>query len=387
MYPGVIELQNLLNYDPSPDIMKDLHKLLLDAIERKKSFQSFKRIVEENSKKQPAVTIVRYVDPNTEDTYLDIASREGLTKFVEFLLCKGAEINRVNEIHNCAPIHFAAKGGHVDTLAILLAQHTIDLDLETEQQTALHIAVEKNDLKCADLLLEKGASVNILNNKNLTALHLAAMKGQRDMVKMMLDKYARRAYQRLEVDRYKDCNGQTTREIIEQKLPEMKKELPEKLPFKSENWEVYTQDLKYYLNNRDERNFLRCMEVIQGKIPPAMAENLLTMSAQHNFRQAVTAILKRFEGKHLNVKKAARATVQSGHHVILGELLKVEPEIINDLILRVCLELGMSGKRGVDDTSNLLKCLELILEQNNVDVHCTDSECIIINVINNEEAS
>lgn len=360
--------------------MEDLHKLLLDAIKRK-NFQSFKQIVQENSKLQSV--LIKYVDPNTEDTYLDIVSREGLTEFVKFLLRKGAEINRVNKIHNCASIHFAAKGGHVDTLAILLAEHTIDLDLEVEQRTALHIAVEKNDLKCADLLLEKGAKANILNNKNLTAFHLAAIKGQRDMVKMMLDKYA----QRLEVDRYKDYNDQTAREVIEQKLPEMKKILLEKLIFKSENREVNTQDLKYYLNNEDEANFLKCMKTLQGEIPHGMAENLLTMSAQRNFQQTVTAILKRFEGKHLDVRKAARATVQDGHYVILGKLLKMEPNMANDLILSVCLELGVPGKRGVNKSSNLLKCLELILKHNNVDVHCTDSEYITINVINNKKSS
>lgn len=116
---GVIELQNLLNSHPSPNIMKNLHKLLLDAIERK-NFQSFKQIVKENSKKQLAITIIEYIDPNTKDTYLDIASRKGLTEFVEFLLYKGADVNRVNETHNCAPIHFATKGGYVDTLIILL---------------------------------------------------------------------------------------------------------------------------------------------------------------------------------------------------------------------------------------------------------------------------
>ncbi|TGZ54761.1 hypothetical protein DBV15_10957 [Temnothorax longispinosus] len=164
----------------------------------------------------------------------------------------------------------------------------------------------------------------------------------------------------------------TTREVIKQKFPEMEEELSEKLPFKNENWEVNAQDLKYYLNDGDETNFLKCMKDFQGEIPLWMAENLLTMSAQHTFQQAVTAILKRFGGKDLNVIKAARVAAQNGHHVILGELLKVEPEMANNLILIVCAELGVPGKQGVDNTSNLLKCLELILEQNNVDVRCTD---------------
>ncbi|XP_011883141.1 PREDICTED: serine/threonine-protein phosphatase 6 regulatory ankyrin repeat subunit B-like [Vollenhovia emeryi] len=361
-----IELQKLvINHDSSPNIMENLHKLLLGAIECE-DFESFEQIVKENSKELPAATIVRYVDPNTEDTYLDVASRKGLVEFVDFLLRKGAEVNRVNGRQNGAPIHFAVKGGHVDTLAILLAQCTIDLDLEVGQRTALHIAVENNDLMCADLLLKEGASANVLNNENLTALHLAAMKDQRGMVEMMLAECA----QGLELDRYKDCNNQTTREVVEQKMPELSK----KLPFKRESREVNAQDLKYHLNNRDEANFLKCMENIWEEIPPGTAENLLRMCTQHNFQQAVMAILERFEGKPgFSVREAALAAFQSGHHVIFKELLKVEPEMGNDLILRTCRELKIeSRKQGGDSTSNLQKCVE-ILVQNNVNVRCADN--------------
>ncbi|XP_036149484.1 transient receptor potential channel pyrexia-like isoform X3 [Monomorium pharaonis] len=364
-----LELQNLLNLlnskNSSSDIMENLHKFLLDAIESK-NFQCFKQIVEENLEKQP--TIVKYVDPDTRDTYLDKTSREGLTEFVKFLLCiEGAEINRVNEMHNCAPIHFATMGGHVDTLTVLLTQHTIDVDLEVEQRTALHIALENNDLKCAVLLLEKGASVNILDNENRTALHLAAIKNQHGIVKMILDKYT----QCLEVDRYKDCDNQTTREVIERKFPELKKELSEKLPFKDKNSKINTQDLKYHLNNKDEANFLKCIELFQEEISPNIIENLLTKSMQYNFQQAVIAILNKFKGKHFNVKKVICETVQNGHLTILKELLKVKPQMINDLLLSVCQELEISPER---ENDNLLKCLKLILEQDNADVRCTDKK-------------
>ncbi|XP_011706749.1 PREDICTED: transient receptor potential cation channel protein painless-like isoform X2 [Wasmannia auropunctata] len=364
--------QTLLNIDDlSPNIMENLHERLLDAIKRK-DFQSFKQIVEENSEEQSANRIIKYIDPDTEDTYLDIVSREGLTEFVEFLLSNKAEINRVNERRNCAPIHFATEGGHKSTLAILLAQNTIDVDLETEQRTALHIAVKNNDLICVRQLLDKGASINILNNKNLTALHLAAMKKQQNIVKMMLDKYA--PY--LEVDRYKDYNGQTTREVIKQKLPKLSEKLPKEV-FKSENKKINTEDLKYYLNKEDETNFLKCIKNIQEDIFPSTAENLLTICAQCNFQQATIAILKKFEGSSLNLRKPARAAIQSGHHIILTELLKVEPQLVNNLrienetLLNVCRELGMPKKKGND---NLLKCLELILEQNNVNVNCSDEK-------------
>ncbi|XP_024875370.1 transient receptor potential cation channel protein painless-like [Temnothorax curvispinosus] len=163
----------------------------------------------------------------------------------------------------------------------------------------------------------------------------------------------------------------------------MGKELSEKLPFKSENWKRDAQAvLEDSLKNRNETSFLTYVEDIQGEIPPCLVENLLTISAQHNWQKAVKAILNRFEKKHgqgtnsyLSVKEAARTAVQNGRYVIFEELLKVEPEISHHLILSVCLKLGEPRKRGVNDTllrSNLKTCLEMILKQINVDVCCID---------------
>lgn len=357
--------EHLLNvYDSSPTNTQILYKLLLDAL-RSKDFRSFKNTMEHNLRKQPPALNVNYVHPNhSEETCLDIASRNGLTEFVEFLLCKGANPNRVNEAHNRTPIHFATEGGHVDTLAVLLAESTINPNLEAGQQTALHIAVRKKDLECADLLLERGASASIPNNKGLTALHLAAMKGQRDMAELILNK----CRQCPDVDSYRDYNHQTTREVIQQKLPGLL------LPPRSENRETNVHDLKYYLIANDEMNFLRSLKLVKMEVLHNVAEDLLEMAVQRNFYEIVMGILEKLKGSLFSVKKAAQVAVEQGNHVILQELLNVEPEVANDLILNACLELGMPGKQGVNNMSDRLQCLRLILEQENIDVRCTDNK-------------
>lgn len=355
-------------YDSSPTNTQILYKLLLDAL-RSRDFRSFRNTVEHSLKKQPPALNINYIHPNhSEETCLDIASRNGLTEFVEFLLHKGANPNRVNEAHNRAPIHFATEGGHVDTLAALLAEPTINPNLEAGQQTALHIAVRKKDLKCADLLLERGASASIPNNKGLTALHLAAMKGQRDMAELILSK----CRQCPDIDSYRDYNHQTTREVIQQKLPGLL------LPPRSENRETNVHDLKYYLIANDEMNFLKSLELVKVEVLHNVAEDLLEMAVQRNFYEIVVGILEKLKGSLFNVKKAAHVAVERGNHVILQELLNVEPEVANDLILNACLELGMPGKQGVNNMSDRLQCLKLILEQENVDVRCTDSKYITI---------
>jgi len=200
---------------------------------------------------------------------------------------------------------------------------------------------------------------------------LAAMKGQRDMVKLILEK----SRQCLDIDIYKDYNDQTTREVIQENLPDIS------LPPACENREVNVHDLKYYLVANDETNFLKSMELVKTEILHSVAEELLEMSAQRGFCKATIAILKKLKGRQFSVRKAAQAAVQQSDHAILQVLLKVDSNVANDLILSACLELGMPGKRGADNMPDRLECLKLILEQENVNVRCSDSE--YMNVKNN----
>ncbi|EGI64217.1 Transient receptor potential cation channel protein painless [Acromyrmex echinatior] len=325
-------------YKPTLDSAQVFYKLLLDAL-RFKNFRSFKKTIEHDLMKQSPILNLNYVYPNTEETCLDIASKNGLTEFVEYLLRLGAKPNRVNKLHNRAPIHFATEGGHVPTLMALLAEPTINPNLEAKQQTALHIAVRKNDLMCAGLLLENGASANIPNSKGLTALHLAAMKGQRDMVTLILEK----SRQCSDIDTYKDYNDQTTREVIQKKMPDISL-----LP-KSENREINVHDLKYYLIINDEINFLKNMEFIKIEILYSVAEELLEMSVQRGFYKITIGILEKLKGKKFSVRKAAQEAVQQNDYAILQ-------------------------KRGIDNTPDRLNCLKLILEQEDVNVRCSDNK-------------
>ncbi|XP_011863011.1 PREDICTED: delta-latroinsectotoxin-Lt1a-like [Vollenhovia emeryi] len=204
------EQDRLLNvYDLSPANKGASYKLLLKSM-LSNDIRTFKNTLD--NRQQPNVLHVNYVYPNdSEETLLDIASKSGSTEFVKLLLHEGANPNRIPEMYNDAPIHFATEGGHVATLEVLLAEPTINPNLEAGRQTALHIAVKKNDLTCADRLLNAGASASIPNNTGLTALHLAAMKGQCNMVKLILGN----SQQCPDIDTYKDYNDQTTREVIQ----------------------------------------------------------------------------------------------------------------------------------------------------------------------------
>ncbi|XP_003396024.2 transient receptor potential cation channel protein painless [Bombus terrestris] len=358
-----LQMHLLHDYTTNSTKSQIIYRLLLDYL-RTKNIKHFKCLVEQSLKKQPAIIDVNYAYPNrSNETCLDIACKNGLPEFVKFLLEKGAKVNRVNEAHNRGPIHFATENGYADVLSILLDERTINPNLEAGQQTALHMAVKKNDLNCASLLLEKGASPNIPNVQGLTALHKAAMKGQKDMVNLILE----RTTHVLNLDTYKDYNHQTTREVLEKKLPNI--QLP---PVEKQGVNVY--DLKYYLNANDEMNFLKCLEMVENEAVNNVAKDLIEMAVERNFKNAVITLLKKTRGTGCNLEKAANLAVQQGLPHILREILETDVDVTSDLLLNACIELGIPNKEGSGNMEDRLECLNLILEREDVDVRCTDSK-------------
>ncbi|CAK9804476.1 Transient receptor potential cation channel protein painless [Anthophora plagiata] len=358
-----LEMHLLHGYMPNPTRSQIIYKLLLDYL-CTRNYRHFKNLLEQSLKKQPPSIDVNYSYPKrSEETLLDIACKCGFPEFVQFLLEKGAIVNRVNEAHNRGPIHFATEKGHLDVLNVLLDEPVINPNLEAGQQTALHIAVKKNDINCAGLLLQKGASPNIPNNKGLTALHMAAMKSQRDMVNLIMEK----SKHMVDLDNYKDYNNQTTREILQKKLSDI--QLP---PVERREPNVY--DLKYYLNANDEVNFLKCLKIVQDDVVNNVAEDLIEIAVQKKFRDTVIVLLHRTKGLGCNLEKAANLAVQEGLPDVLREILNTDLEVKSDLLLNACIELDMLGKKWSDSMDNHLECLKLILEREDVDVRCTDSK-------------
>ncbi|XP_076230831.1 transient receptor potential cation channel family member painless [Calliopsis andreniformis] len=341
-----------------------LHKQLLESLHLK-DFKSFKSLFEQILKTQSTSFDVNYVHPNESDkTYLDIACKNGLTEFVKFLLAAGAKVNRVNESYNRGPIHFAAENGHTEVLDVLLDEPTINPNLEAGHQTALHMAVKRNDFNSVELLLTKGASPNIPNNKGLTALHMAAMKGQRDIVELILQK----SQHALDLDSYKDYNDETTRDVLQKNLPDIS------LPSVQKRG-ANVHDLKYYLNANDEMNFFKCIKTVPDDVVNNVVEDLIEMAVQRNLKNTVNTLLEKIQGHGYNLDKAANIAIQRGSPNILELILNANGEVrSSNLLLNACLELDIPGKENSQIMSDRLKCLKLILERDDVDVRCTDSK-------------
>ena len=61
---------------------------------------------------------------------------------------------------------------------------------DLQDNTVLHMATGNNDVKTAELCLEKGADVDCLKCGSVTALHMAATKGNLEVAGLLISRGA-----------------------------------------------------------------------------------------------------------------------------------------------------------------------------------------------------
>ena len=152
-------------------------------------------------------------DINAEDNFgkkpIHIAAIEGKRDFVEFLLSKGVSINERDgdgSVGRWGPLQWAIHKGNLDLTRFLVNRgadmHARDkddktpLDLARDRgyssvsdylqkkweasnygEKAIHFAAQDNDVDAVEFNLQKGASVNAVDNNGWTPMHYAAAAG------------------------------------------------------------------------------------------------------------------------------------------------------------------------------------------------------------------
>ncbi|XP_076748857.1 transient receptor potential cation channel family member painless [Xylocopa sonorina] len=353
------EMYLLHESNPNCTNSQTMYKQLLEDLQ-KGNIGHFERCIEQRLEKQPPSIDLNYAYPDQSDqTLLHIACKEGREEFVKFLLRKGANVNKVNELYNRGPIHLATEHQRYKVLGILLDEPTIDPNLKAGGITALHIAVNNKDRMCAELLLEKGANPNIPNSRALTALRMAAIRKQKDMVNLIFEK----SKHTLDLDSYSD--NPTTRQVLQENMPDIT--LPPAV-----KRDVNVHDLKCYLYAKDEENFLKYLNEIQDDLRDDIVDMIET-AVRKNFESSVRQLLNRAETVNCNLKKSASIAIQQGSPDILRQLLDKNIEDESDLLMDACVELGIPRKGASHGTNDRLECLKLLLERD-VDVRCTDKK-------------
>ena len=136
------------------------------------------------------------IDSFHDDTYADIA---------QFLLAHGAQVNAVDRPQGYTALDFAAMGGQVKVIDVLLA-HGAHID-EPKRRTILHtgapdpsdwqagwtaldFAVNRSQLAAVVRLLDKGANINARSEDGSTALLMAVAGRKTSIVRLLLERGA-----------------------------------------------------------------------------------------------------------------------------------------------------------------------------------------------------
>lgn len=92
-------------------------------------------------------------------TALHLACSTANIPIAKTLLDRGADANRWDFAKKVTPLHCAAGAASNETIQLLLRRGAA-VNAGIEKRSALHVAVEKNAIKCVEILLKYGANPN-----------------------------------------------------------------------------------------------------------------------------------------------------------------------------------------------------------------------------------
>lgn len=125
-----------------------------------------KKVLKEN----PNIDLNAIMDDG--DTYLAVAIKKDFREIRNYLIEKGASVEKAN-INKNTPLLVSVNKGMVNSVKVLL---DLKVDLEkrnNEGDTALHAAIKNSQDEIALLLIKQGANVEALDGKNKSAIRLA----------------------------------------------------------------------------------------------------------------------------------------------------------------------------------------------------------------------
>jgi len=123
-----------------------------------------------------------------DDTVLIWAIKNNHTAIIQTLIDKKGLLFQT-DANGLSPIHIAAGCSHLDGLKLILeaCPRSIDHQDPTWQATALHFAANYGITRAIEVLLKKGANIEIRDLAGYLPIHRAVEKGHIDAVKLMLD--------------------------------------------------------------------------------------------------------------------------------------------------------------------------------------------------------
>lgn len=168
-------------------------KTILWALVTRQSSQEIKRLIE-SERDQDQWTLFRTIDGLKLKIIHCAAMTGNLDVVTKQLVAHPESLNAVCEHEkkrNYTPLMFAVENGHYAVVAFLVAQPAIELNAESEsRKTAFDLAVEREYMSIAKLLINAAPEVINLQQRTLHWLHRAALSGSLELVRLLVGKDA-----------------------------------------------------------------------------------------------------------------------------------------------------------------------------------------------------
>jgi uncharacterized protein len=121
--------------------------------------------------------------PKDENLSMYLAMNGASTQLEE-VIKRGAEVNKTG----WTALHYAAAGGHVNAIKVLLEAHAY-IDAESENQTTpLMMAARMQHVAAAELLVIEGADPTVRNQAGLSTADYFIRRGEPERAQWMVDK-------------------------------------------------------------------------------------------------------------------------------------------------------------------------------------------------------
>ena len=120
------------------------------------------------------------------DISIHDAVEKGNIEAVKQHIAAGTDVNAMGGMSGGTPLTFAAIEGHKEIVELLIAKGADVEVADLLSATPLHRAASWGHKEIAELLITKGANVNAEDKWGNTPLHLAAYKGHKENVELLI---------------------------------------------------------------------------------------------------------------------------------------------------------------------------------------------------------